>query len=140
MPELNDRHRRADDGGKSTAELVHQLSEQTSTLIRQELRLATAELQEKGRHAGFGAGMFGAAGLVALYGVGALVAAAIIGLGTLVEPWLAAVIAGVALLTLAGIAAVLGKRQVEQATPPKPEQAVESVQRDINTVKERVQR
>jgi len=140
MPELNDRHRRADDGGKSTAELVHQLSEETSTLIRQELRLATAELQKKGKHAGFGVGMFGAAGLVALFGVGALVAAAIIGLGTLVEPWLAAVIVGIALLALAGIAAVLGKRQVEQATPPTPEQAVEGVQRDINTVKERVQR
>lgn len=140
MPELNDRHRSADDSSRSMAELVHQLSEQTSTLIRQELRLATAELKEKGRHAGFGVGMFGGAGLVALYGVGALVAAAIIGLGTLVEPWLAAVIAGVALLTFAGIAAVLGKRQVEQATPPTPEQAVESVQRDIKTVKERVQR
>jgi membrane protein len=140
MPDLNDRHGRADDSSRSMAELVHQLSEQTSTLIRQELRLATAELKEKGRHAGFGVGMFGGAGLVALYGVGALVAAAIIGLGTLVEPWLAAVIAGVALLTLAGIAAVLGKRQVEQATPPTPEQAVESVQRDIKTVKERVQR
>jgi membrane protein len=140
MPELNDRHRSGDDSSRSVAELVHQLSEQTSTLIRQELRLATAELQEKGRHAGFGVGMFGGAGLAALYGVGALLAAAIIGLGTLVEPWLAAVIAGVALLTLAGIAAVLGKRQVEQATPPTPEQAVESVQRDINTVKERVQR
>lgn len=140
MPDLNDRHGRADDSSRSMAELVHQLSEQTSTLIRQELRLATAELKEKGRHAGLGVGMFGGAGLVALYGVGALVAAAIIGLGTLVEPWLAAVIAGVALLTFAGIAAVLGKRQVEQATPPTPEQAVESVQRDIKTVKERVQR
>lgn len=140
MSDQNERHRRADDSSRSMAELVHQLSEQTSTLIRQELRLATAELKEKGRHAGFGVGMFGGAGLVALYGVGALVAAAIIGLGTLVEPWLAAVIAGVALLTFAGIAAVLGKRQVEQATPPTPEQAVESVQRDIKTVKERVQR
>jgi uncharacterized membrane protein YqjE len=85
MPDLNDRHGRADDSSRSMAELVHQLSEQTSTLIRQELRLATAELKEKGRHAGFGVGMFGGAGLVALYGVGALVAAAIIGLGTLVE-------------------------------------------------------
>lgn len=140
MSDQNERHRRADDSSRSMAELVHQLSEQTSTLIRQELRLATAELKEKGRHAGLGVGMFGGAGLVALYGVGALVAAAIIGLGTLVEPWLAAVIAGVALLTFAGIAAVLGKRQVEQATPPTPEQAVESVQRDIKTVKERVQR
>jgi uncharacterized membrane protein YqjE len=138
MPELNDRQGTADDG--SVGELVRQLSEQTSTLIRQELRLATAELQEKGKHAGLGAGMFGGAGLVALYGVGALIAAAIVGLGTLVEPWLAALIVGVVLLALAGIVALLGKQQVEQATPPTPERAVESVQRDINTVKERAQR
>jgi uncharacterized membrane protein YqjE len=138
MSDPNDRQGTADDG--SVGELVRQLSEQTSTLIRQELRLATAELQEKGKHAGLGAGMFGGAGLVALYGVGALIAAAIVGLGTLVEPWLAALIVGVVLLALAGIVALLGKQQVEQATPPRPERAVESVQRDINTVKERAQR
>jgi uncharacterized membrane protein YqjE len=125
---------------RSAGELVQQLSEQTSTLIRQELRLATAELQEKGKHAGVGAGMFGGAGLVALYGVGALIAAAIIGLGTLVEPWLAAVIVGVALLLVAAIVALAGKKQVEQATPVTPERTVDSVQRDINTVKERAQR
>jgi membrane protein len=140
MPELTNRDVKADDRNASVGELVHQLSEQTSTLIRQELRLATAELQEKGKHAGVGAGIFGGAGLVALYGVAALVAAAVIGLGTLVEPWLAALIVGVVLLTVAGVAALLGKKQVEQATPPTPEQAVESVQQDIHTVKERVQR
>jgi uncharacterized membrane protein YqjE len=140
MPELTDRDGRADDSSASVGELVRQLSEQTSTLIRQELRLATAELQEKGKHAGVGAGMFGGAGLVALYGVGALVAGAVIGLGTLVEPWLAALIVGVVLLTVAGVAALLGKKQVEQATPPTPEQAVESVHQDIHTVKERAQR
>ena len=121
-------------------ELVRQLTEQSSTLIRQELRLATAELQEKGKHAGVGAGMFGGAGVVALYGVGALIAAAIIGLATLIEPWIAAVIVGVVLLVVAGVVALLGKKQVQQATPAKPEQAIDSVQRDINTVKERAQR
>jgi membrane protein len=140
MPELTNRDVKADDRNASVGELVHQLSEQTSTLIRQELRLATAELQEKGKHAGVGAGIFGGAGLVALYGVGALVAAAVIGLGMLVEPWLAALIVGAVLLTVAGVAALVGKKQVEQATPPTPEQAVESVQQDIHTVKERVQR
>jgi membrane protein len=140
MPELTDRDGWADDRNASVGELVHQLSEQTSTLIRHELRLATAELQEKGKHAGVGAGIFGGAGVVALYGVGALVAAAVIGLGTLVEPWLAALIVGVVLLMVAGVAALLGKKQVEEATPPTPEQAVESVQRDIHTVKERAQR
>ena len=128
------------DADKPIGELVRQMSEQSSTLIRQELRLATAELQEKGKHAGVGAGMFGGAGVVALYGVGALIAAAIIGLGTLLEPWIAALIVGVVLLAIAGIVGLLGKKQVEQATPAKPEQAMDSVQEDIQTVKERAQR
>jgi hypothetical protein len=139
MAEDTNTYQRADED-KPIGELVRQLTEQSSTLIRQELRLATAELQEKGRHAGKGAGMFGGAGLVALYGVGALIAAAIVGLGTLIEPWIAALIVGVVLLVIAGIVALLGKKQVEQATPPKPEQAMGSVQQDIDTVKERARR
>ena len=139
MAELTDSTQRPD-ADKPIGELVRQMSEQSSTLIRQELRLATAELQEKGKHAGVGVGMFGGAGVVGLYGVGALIAAAIIGLGTLLEPWIAALIVGVVLLAIAGIVALLGKKQVEQATPAKPEQAMDSVQEDIQTVKERAQR
>ncbi len=123
------------DGDHSVGELVQQLSQQTSTLVRQEMQLATAELQEKGKHAGRGAGMFGGAGLVALYGVGALIAAAIIGLGTVLELWIAAVIVGVVLLAVAGILALSGKKQVEQAGPPLPEQALESAKQDVNEVK-----
>src|SRR5215218_7439751 len=96
------------DDDKSVGELVGQLSEQTSTLIRQEMRLARAELQEKGKRVGVGAGMFGGAGVVALYGVGALIAAAIMLIGTAVEPWLAALIVGVVLLAVAGLVALLG--------------------------------
>lgn len=121
----------------STRDLVQDLSRQTSTLIRQEMRLAQAELTEKGRHAGKGAGMFGGAGLVALYGVGALVAAAILGLATVIEPWIAAAAIGVVLLLLAGILALTGKKEIEEMGPPKPEQTIESVQRDVETVKER---
>jgi Putative Actinobacterial Holin-X, holin superfamily III len=121
----------------STRDLVQDLSRQTSTLIRQEMRLAQAELAEKGRHAGKGAGMFGGAGLVALYGVGALVAAAILGLATVIEPWIAAAAIGVALLLLAGILALTGKKEIDEMGPPKPEQTIESVQRDVETVKER---
>jgi uncharacterized membrane protein YqjE len=139
MAEVTDTYRRKDED-KPVGDLVRQLTEQSSTLIRQELRLATAELQEKGKHAGIGAGMFGGAGLVALYGVGALIAAAIVGIGTLIEPWLAALIVGVVLLVVAGVVALLGKKQVEQATPAKPEQAMDSVQQDIDTVKERARR
>jgi uncharacterized membrane protein YqjE len=122
---------------RPVGDLVQRLSQQTSTLIRQEMRLAQAELTAKGKHAGKGAGMFGGAGLVALYGVGALVAAAIIGLGTAIDPWLAAVIVGAVLLAVAGLVALAGKKQVDQATPAKPEQAIESVQLDVDTVKER---
>jgi uncharacterized membrane protein YqjE len=125
---------------RSVSDLVQQLSQQTATLVRQEMRLAQTELQEKGKRAGMGAGMFGGAGLVALYGVGALLAAAILAIGTAVDPWIAAVIMGVALLATAGLLALLGKRQVDQATPPKPEQAMASVQRDVDEVKERARR
>jgi Putative Actinobacterial Holin-X, holin superfamily III len=122
---------------KPLGELVQDLSRQTSTLIRQEMRLAQAELTEKGRHAGKGAGMFGGAGLVALYGVGALVAAAILGLATVIEPWIAAAAVGAGLLLVAGILALTGKKELDEAGPPKPEQAIESMQLDVETVKAR---
>jgi uncharacterized membrane protein YqjE len=125
---------------RSAGDLVQQLSQQTATLVRQEMRLAQAELQEKGKRAGIGAGMFGGAGLVALYGAGALVAAAVLLIGTAIEPWLAALIVGVVLLAIAGVLALLGKKQVDQATPPKPERAIDSVQRDVDHVKERARR
>jgi hypothetical protein len=128
---------RKTDGDKPLGELVQDLSRQTSTLIRQEMRLAQAELTEKGRHASKGAGMFGGAGLVALYGVGALVAAAVLGLATVIEPWIGAAAIGFALLLVAGILALSGKKELDEAGPPKPEQAIESVQRDIDTVKAR---
>jgi hypothetical protein len=134
--ETSTRFRRPD-GDKPLGELVQDLSRQTSTLIRQEMRLAQAELTEKAGHAGKGAGMFGGAGIVALYGVGALVAAAVLGLATVIEPWIAAAAIGAGLLLIAGILALTGKKELEEAGPPKPEQALESVQRDIETVKAR---
>jgi uncharacterized membrane protein YqjE len=125
---------------QSVGELVQQLSQQTAELVRKELRLAQVELQEKGKRAGIGAGMFGGAGVVALYGVGAVVAAVIMLLATAVEPWVAALIVGAVLLATAGVVALLGRKQVEQATPPKPERAMESVQHDVEHVKERARR
>jgi membrane protein len=134
--ETSTRVTRSDDD-RPLGELVQDLSRQTSTLIRQEMRLAQAELAEKGRHAGKGAGIFGGAGLVALYGVGALIAAAILGLATVLEPWIAAAAIGAGLLLIAGILALTGKKELEEAGPPKPEQTIDSVQRDIETVKAR---
>jgi uncharacterized membrane protein YqjE len=125
---------------RSVGELVQELSQQTATLVRKEMRLAQVELQEKGKRAGIGAGMFGGAGLVALYGVGAVVAAVIMLVATAIEPWVSALVVGVVLLATAGILALLGRRRVDQATPPKPERAIESVQHDVEHVKERVRR
>ena len=131
------RHEAAD---QPVGELVQQLSQQTVTLVRKEIRLAQPELQEKGKHAGIGAGMFGGSGLVALYGLGVPITAAVLGLSTAVDGWLAALIVAVVLFAVAGVLALTGKKQVEQATPPKPEAAMDSVQADIDEVKERAGR
>jgi hypothetical protein len=125
---------------QSLSELVQRLSNQTSTLVRKEIQLAQQELQNKGKRAGLGVGLLGAGGLVALYAVGALIAAAVLGLATAVPPWLAALIVAVALFAIAGVLALLGKKQVQRAMPPKPETAIESVQSDIAEVKERAGR
>jgi membrane protein len=135
--ERSTRFRRDGEQERPLGELVQDLSRQTSTLIRQEMRLAQAELAEKGKHAGKGAGMFGGAGLVALYGVGALIAAAILGLATVLEPWIAAAAIGVVLLVVAGILALTGKKELDEMGPPKPEETMASVQRDVETVKAR---
>jgi uncharacterized membrane protein YqjE len=119
---------------RSTAELVKLAAEQVSTLVRDELKLAQVELAQKGKRAGRGVGMFGGAGLVALYGVGALIAAAIIALAAVVPAWLSALLIGVALLAVAGILALLGKSQVSKAGPPVPQDAVASVRADIDTI------
>jgi hypothetical protein len=124
---------------KSAADLLRDLSQQTGDLVRQEMELAKAELRVKGKAAGIGAGMFGGAGVVALYGVGALTAAAILGLAIVLDAWLAALIVGVGYLAVAGILALTGKKKVSQATPPVPEQAIESSKEDVEWTKQRAQ-
>ncbi len=123
----------------SIAELVKQLSEQSSRLARQEMELAKAEMTAKGKQAGIGAGMFGGAGVVGLYALGALIAAAILALATAVAPWLAALIMAIVLGAIAGVLALQGKNKVKQATPPVPEQATESVKEDVEWAKTRAQ-
>jgi MFS family permease len=124
----------------STGDLVKNLSEQVSRLLRDELKLAEYEMTAKAKRAGRGAGMFGGSGLFALYGIGCLLAAAILGLAGVVPGWAAALIVGGALLIVAGIAALLGKSQFGQATPAVPEQTVESVKADVEEIKERAHR
>jgi uncharacterized membrane protein YqjE len=133
MEQQTTRHR--DD--RSTAELLRQLSQQTGDLVRHEMELAKAELREKAKAAGLGAGIFGGAGLLALYAVGALTACAILVLATLVDAWLAALIVGAGYAALAGVLALIGRKKVEQATPPVPEQAIESSKEDVEWTKQR---
>ena len=124
---------------RSTSELLRELSQQTGDLVRKEMELAKAELREKGKAAGIAGGMFGGAGVIALYGVGALTAAAILGLAIVLDAWLAALLVGVGYLAVAGILALTGKKKVEQATPPVPEQAIESSKEDVEWTKQRAQ-
>jgi len=123
----------------SLAELIKQLSEQSSRLARQEVELAKAELVYKGKRAGIGAGMFGGAGAFVFYGLGALTAAAILALATAMTAWLAALIIAVVFAAIAGILALQGKNKVQQATPPVPEEATESVKEDVQWAKTRAQ-
>lgn len=124
----------------SVGELVQRASQQTADLVRQEIRLAQAEMREKGRHFGVGAGLVGGGGLVALYGIGVLLAAVVMLLATALEPWVAALIVAVVLLVVAAILAMVGRKQVEQATPPLPEEAAASVQEDVRHIKEKAAR
>ena len=123
----------------SVAELVKQLSEQSSRLARQEVELAKAELAVKGKRAGIGAGMFGGAGAFGFYGFGALTAAAILALSLAASAWLAALIIALVYGAVAGILALQGRHKVQQATPPVPEQATESVKEDVQWAKTRAQ-
>lgn len=118
-------------------ELVKQLSEQVSVLVRAELKLAQQEMTRKGKRAGLGIGMLGTGGLVALYAVACLLACAIIAISGVLAAWLAALIVGVALLAVSGVAALLGKGQLQKATPAVPEQTVGSVKADVAEIKER---
>jgi uncharacterized membrane protein YqjE len=123
---------------QSISELVQRASEQISTLVREEIALAKAELTEKGKHAGIGVGLFGGGGVLALYGTGALIATLIIVLAEWMPLWAAALIVTVVLFAVAGVLALLGKKQVTKAVPPEPTAAIESVKADVDEVKHAV--
>lgn len=125
---------------RSAGDLVRQLSEQVSVLVRDELRLAQLELTRKGKQAGTGIGMLGSGGLVAFYGVGCLLASAIIAIAGTLAAWLAALIVGAALLAVAATTALLGKSRLQKAAPPVPQEAVASIKTDVEEIKERAVR
>lgn len=127
-------------GEPSVGELVKQASEQLSDLVKTEMRTAQAEMMEKGKRAGKGGGMLGAAaavGYVGLIGVWATVAAA---LNVVLDVWLAVLIATALFLVVAGVLALLGRTQLKRAVPPKPERAIDGVRSDVHEIKERVHR
>jgi uncharacterized membrane protein YqjE len=136
---MADQHGGGDLRERPASELLKQLSDQTTTLVRQEIELAKLELREKGKTAGKGAGMFGGAGVVGLYAVGALTATIILALATFMPAWVAALIVTVIYGAIAGVLALRGKQQVKEATPPLPEQAVDTTKEDVRWVKTRAQ-
>jgi hypothetical protein len=127
------------DGSASTAELVSRAAEQISTLARDELALAKTELVTKGKRAGVGGGLFGGAAVLALYGLGLVITLAVVALDLVWPLWLAIVIVAAAVFVIAGIAALIGKRQLAHATPPLPTEAQAGINADIQTVKNAVQ-
>lgn len=124
-----------DNADPTLGALVHQLTTQVPELIRSEIRLAQAEIAEKGKAAGIGIGMFSVAGLLAFFALGTLITTAILGLATVVDSWLAALIVALVLLVAAAVAGAVGKKKVAAAGPPKPELALGGLKEDIQTVK-----
>jgi uncharacterized membrane protein YqjE len=118
-----------------TGELLKELSDHTTTLVRKEIELAKAELGEKGKKAGQGAGMFGGAGLFGVLAFGALTTCIIVALDSAMELWLAALIVAVVYGAIAAVLALQGRNKVQEAGPPVPEQATESVKEDVQWAK-----
>jgi hypothetical protein len=129
-----------DAGNQSVAELIKQVSEESSRLLRSELRLAQAEMTEKAKTAGAGIGAFGAAAVLGWFALGCFLATAILALALVLPAWLAALIVAVVVAIAAGIAALLGKKKVAKAAPPMPTATVESVKKDVEEIKESARR
>jgi nitrate/nitrite transporter NarK len=131
-------HRAAN--GDSVGALVSQATQQLSQLVRAEMRLAQAEMAQKGKRFGLGGGLFGGAGTVAFVALQALAAAGIAALTLVLPVWASALIITGVLLLLAAVLALVGKKQVHRAIPPAPQQTIESVKADVAEIKERAHR
>ncbi len=120
---------------RSVGDLLKELSEQTSTLVRQELDLAKAEMSEKGKQAGMGAGMFGGAGLFGLLALIALTACLVMALDRVMVDWLAALVVAAAYAAIAGALALQGRNKVREAAPAVPEQTRDTLKEDVEWAK-----
>ena len=125
----------AQQNGDSAGALLKQFSEDATTLIRKEVELAKTELTEKGKQAGKGIGMFGGAGVFGLGAFGALTAFLILVLAEAMDAWLAALIVTAVYGAIAAVLALQGKHRVEEATPPQPEQTIETLKEDVEWAK-----
>jgi hypothetical protein len=124
----------------SVGQLAVRVSEQVSRLVRDELALAQLEAKQKAKRLGIGFGLFGAGGMLALFGMGVAVAAAVLGIATVLAAWLAAVIVAGALFILAGILALTGRKAVAKGVPPVPSAAIDSTKADVAAVRQAVRR
>lgn len=122
---------------RPTSELLKDLSQQTGTLVRQEVDLAKAELTQKGKQLGAGAGLLIGAAVVTLLALGAVTACLIAALASAVATWLAALIVAVVYAAIAGALAVVGRGRIQKAAPPAPEQTIETVKEDVQWAKTR---
>ena len=127
-------------GEPSTGQLVSDLTDQISRLVRDEARLAQAEVTQKAKRLGVGAGLFGGAGLCAFFGLAVLITTAILLLALVLPAWHAALLVAVALFAVAGVLALVGKKDVQKGSPPVPTEAIASTKADIQTVKESARR
>jgi uncharacterized membrane protein YqjE len=135
-----DRARHGDDPQHSVGQLVERATAQLSDLVRQEMRLAAQEMAAKGKRAGRGGGLLGAAGAISYIGLMALAATAIAALSLALPVWAAALIVTGVLFAVAGVLAVMGRKQLAQAVPPVPQEAIESVRADVEEIKGRAHR
>ena len=115
--------------------LVHRLSEQIPELVRSELRLAQAELAQKGKRAGLGIGMFSLAGLLAFFATATLIVTAVVALDLVLPLWAACLIVAAVLLVAALGAALGGRNEIQQAAPAAPEVTIANVKEDVSALK-----
>ena len=133
-------HETVDRAEATTAELVRLAGDQLTRLVRDELQFARMEMSVKARRFGVGAGLFGTAGVVAMYGIGVLIATAVLLLALVLPAWLAALIVAVVLFAVAGVLGLLGRGQIRRGSPATPEQTLNSVKDDVQTVTEAVRK
>lgn len=124
----------------SVGALVTRASQQLSQLVRDEMRLAQAEMTQKGKRFGLGGGLFGGAATVGFLALGALVTAGIAGLATVMPVWASALIVCAVLAAVAAVLALKGKKEIALATPAKPERAIDNVKADMAEIKEKAHR